>query len=144
MVDAFHGAPLPEDGAGGGLRACGNAFQRRVFIRVGFMQIFQRARVHFTKLKRLTGKTMANLGVCHRSTSGVAIYLHKTEANDLYGAVFDVVLVLEGFVGGMFFSGEPAVALEGIAQNPFHLAVCAAHLVVCPALDSLPYYGIDA
>ena len=39
---------------------------------------------------------------------------------------------------------QAAGALERIAQDPLHLAVRAAHLVICPALDSLPDSGIDA
>ena len=47
-------------------------------------------------------------------------------------------------LGAPFLLWQPSRALEGVAQDPLYLAVGAAHLIVRPALDGLPYGGVYA
>lgn len=45
---------------------------------------------------------------------------------------------------GILATRQPPGPLEGVAQDPLDLAVCAAHLVVRPTLDRLPYDRVYA
>lgn len=46
--------------------------------------------------------------------------------------------------GAFLLLWQPSRPLEGVAQDPLYLAVGAAHLIVGPALDGLPYGGVYA
>ena len=73
------------------------------------------------------------LGMCSQGPGGSMICLFSL-MSDLLPAAFRTHVLL----------WQSSRALEGVAQDPLHLAVGAAHLIVGPALDGLPYGGVYA
>ena len=66
-----------------------------------------------------------------------------TEASARWASVVSLVALVLRRVASIPLR-QAAGPLERVAQDPLHLAIRAAHLVICPALDSLPDNGVDA